>query len=107
MADDRGSDSPRVVASMSNIHGQVIWAKVRNPISGKETRLEIDDPQLDATDGAHAAWWRGHDHTMKVITEQLQDAMGIPRDPRMSWSELHKLILAARGDQVRFHKLNP
>lgn len=25
--------------------------------------LAFDDPGMDATDGAHPAWWRGHDHT--------------------------------------------
>jgi hypothetical protein len=25
-------------------------------------QLADDDPSLDATDGAHPAWWRGHDH---------------------------------------------
>jgi hypothetical protein len=28
-----------------------------------------DNPELDATDGAHPAWWRGHDHTARKFGE--------------------------------------
>lgn len=30
-----------------------------------EVKRLRDDPELDATDGAHPAWWRGHDHASK------------------------------------------
>lgn len=30
-----------------------------------------DDPTLDATDGAHPAWWRGHDHTAERMRDEL------------------------------------
>lgn len=52
--------------------------------------LDADDPLLDATDGAHPAWWRGHDHTAAKIAEAR--------------AELHTLrgqiaaVLAAAGD---------
>jgi len=37
--------------------------------------LMIDDPGLDATDGAHEAWWRGDDHgclaTARIVNKIL------------------------------------
>ncbi len=30
-----------------------------------------DDPELDATDGAHPAWWRGHDHVEAKFRELI------------------------------------
>lgn len=30
-----------------------------------------DDPSLDATDGAHPAWWRGHDHGANKAAEAI------------------------------------
>jgi hypothetical protein len=30
-----------------------------------------DDPTLDATDGAHPAWWRGHDHGVEQAVSRL------------------------------------
>jgi hypothetical protein len=28
-------------------------------------RVDRDEPLFDATDGAHPAWWRGHDYTAR------------------------------------------
>lgn len=36
---------------------------------------EHDYPDLDATDGAHAAWWRGHDHTTMVFCRMVNDIL--------------------------------
>lgn len=30
-----------------------------------------DDAELDGTDGAHPAWWRGHDHAVKVLCQKI------------------------------------
>lgn len=30
-----------------------------------------DDPELDATDGAHPAWWRGHDYVAAVYQREI------------------------------------
>jgi hypothetical protein len=38
------------------------------------TLRPTDDPMLDATDGAHPAWWRGHDHAAEKMREALDDA---------------------------------
>lgn len=32
-------------------------------------RLIEDHPEFDATDGAHPAWWRGHDHAAAKFIE--------------------------------------
>ena len=34
----------------------------------------LDDPDLDATDAAHPAWWRGHDHVAARMGAALTDA---------------------------------
>ena len=33
-----------------------------------------DDPALDGTDGAHPAWWRGHDRATEVWRERVTTA---------------------------------
>lgn len=33
-----------------------------------------DDPEWDATDGAHPAWWRGHDYVSARFKEELDKA---------------------------------
>ena len=33
-----------------------------------------DNPEMDATDGAHPAWWRGHDYVSMRFYEELAKA---------------------------------
>ena len=40
-----------------------------------ELRKNIDDPELDCTDAAHPAWWRGHDHTAKVFCQLVNEIL--------------------------------
>jgi hypothetical protein len=40
-----------------------------------EDRACVDDPLLDATDGAHPAWWRGHDRAAEMLTAQRDAAL--------------------------------
>jgi hypothetical protein len=35
----------------------------------------VDDPILDATDGAHPAWWRGDDHGAVMAAIRLEKAV--------------------------------
>jgi hypothetical protein len=35
------------------------------------TLYTLDPPELDATDGAHPAWWRGHDHGATKAAEAI------------------------------------
>lgn len=37
----------------------------------RKAEQAIDNPELDATDGAHPAWWRGHDY----VSSQFRDAL--------------------------------
>lgn len=37
-------------------------------------RAEKDDPTFDATDGAHPAWWRGHDASTEKYLSRMQAA---------------------------------
>lgn len=36
----------------------------------------IDDPEFDATDAAHPAWWRGCDHGCKQMAIRVQKIIG-------------------------------
>lgn len=35
----------------------------------------VDDPDCDGTDGAHPAWWRGHDDTCRILYIKLQEIL--------------------------------
>jgi hypothetical protein len=39
-----------------------------------EDRVADDEPLLDGTDGAHPAWWRGHDRAAEVWRERVATA---------------------------------
>lgn len=47
--------------AMTCIHPSEEWQWVCEKC-GHHVWAAIDDPTLDATDGAHPAWWRGDDH---------------------------------------------
>lgn len=51
-----------------------------------------DDPELDGTDGAHPAWWRGCDHgtamTVSIINEILD---GGYKSGRFGFTPLERL----------------
>lgn len=40
-----------------------------------EDHATADDPLLDGTDGAHPAWWRGHDRAAEMLTAQRDAAV--------------------------------
>jgi hypothetical protein len=41
-----------------------------------EARINaVDCEELDATDGAHPAWWRGHEHTAKVFCQLINEIL--------------------------------
>ncbi len=39
-----------------------------------EDRATADEPLLDGTDGAHPAWWRGHDRAAEMLSAQRDAA---------------------------------
>lgn len=56
-----------------------------------------DDPELDATDYAHPAWWRGHEHTTGVFCQMVNeildgkdDGHGANREP---WGATRRRLL--------------
>lgn len=56
-----------------------------------------DNSELDATDGAHPAWWRGHDHATKVFCQKVNeildgkdDGSGVASEP---WESTRRRLL--------------
>jgi hypothetical protein len=60
--------------------------------------LEVDEEIFDATDGAHPAWWRGHDHVAERMREQME-TMRTERDAAYA-----VLASAARGELPQCYK---
>lgn len=68
--------------------------------------LHPDDPELDATDGAHPAWFRGEEHATKRVVGRLQKAIDGDDDGAggISYAPLEKLrrdILALKANAAR------
>lgn len=62
-----------------------------------EAILIEDNPELDATDGAHPAWWRGHDNGAKgmlAVKVKLETAVSMWRDVAYT---LHDQLISWRG----------
>lgn len=68
------------------IHDDKAWRRL--PVMEGEAHLyerdvrvaftrSSDDPELDATDGAHPAWWRGSDHAVGACASQVALKLGI------------------------------
>lgn len=57
----------------------------------------VDAAELDSTDCAHPAWWRGHDHTVKVMCEKINlildgkdNGAGVSNEP---WESTRRRML--------------
>lgn len=57
-----------------------------------------DDPTLDATDGAHPAWWRGHDHVAREMGRALDRARDAAARMRAENAALRAQATHAAGD---------
>jgi hypothetical protein len=61
-----------------------------------------DDPEMDATDAAHPAWWRGHEHTVASLVQYVNETLdGVHGDgPRgmgiMPWQALRQRLYDIR-----------
>lgn len=55
-----------------------------------------DNPELDATDAAHPAWWRGHDHTARRVGEELQKAR-----ERAELAQRTMMVAVGQRDELR------
>ena len=67
-------DTPLVNA---NFQMQDEIDRISLTIAAKDTEIERlrkawDDPIFDATDGAHPAWWRGHDHGALAAFNEIE-----------------------------------
>lgn len=56
-----------------------------------------DCPEMDATNFAHPAWWRGHEHTINVLCQKINqildgqdDGKGISSEP---WESVRRKLL--------------
>jgi hypothetical protein len=56
--------------------------------------LTPDDPKLDGTDGAHPAWWRGHDAGVAAILVKIRKAVIERPDEPVAFAsmELNRLV---------------
>jgi hypothetical protein len=64
-----------------------------------------DNPEYDATDAAHPAWWRGHDHTTQTFCQAVNDILdgkddghGVANEP---WESVRRRLLATQSLQRR------
>jgi len=57
-----------------------------------EDRAAVDEPLLDGTDGAHPAWWRGHDHAAEVWRERVATAERVRDEARAEVLRLRALL---------------
>lgn len=60
-----------------------------------------DSPQWDATDFAHPAWWRGHDHGAEGVVRALNGVMDGPADTVHHFGSVELGKLAARIQALR------
>jgi hypothetical protein len=127
-SDDRSQCTPSIHVTQDggigiNVGGTVKvrtlreWHAAMNPdqsIRIAELEAELaslrDDPEFDATDAAHPAWWRGHEHTTAVfcqlvneILDRKPDGGGIASQPwEATRKRLHELVaqLAALDEKI-------
>jgi hypothetical protein len=59
----------------------------------------IDDPELDGTDFAHPAYWRGHDDSCRTFCQKVNEILdgkdgghGIAHEP---WESTRRRLLAS------------
>ena len=99
-----------MVATKIEIMKQLIdLAEAKETILKLEEEIKIlrsntthDDPELDATDSAHPAWWRGSDHTFHIMCDMVnkildgKEPLGVSSEPwqklRLRLYNLHKTL---------------
>lgn len=76
------------------LYGEMVAAKLAH---------QKDDPEMDASDFAHPAWWRGEDYTFKLVSFHINKILdgdpvgGVSNEP---WQSL-RLRLAKLRDENR------
>jgi hypothetical protein len=88
--------------TISGIVGNIIDRLLARLAAAEQARA--DHPDLDATDGAHPAWWRGHDYTAKRLCQRVNEILdgnvphGVANEP---WESTRRRLLSlvqARAD---------
>ena len=64
-----------------------------------------DDPELDATEGAHPAWWRGHDHTFRQMMRIQERETARWREAGLSLQSVRDLVTRYEQDEISVGKL--
>ena len=64
-----------------------------------------DDPELDATDRAHPAWWRGHDYTFRQMMRVQEQEIVRWRDAGLSLQSVRDLVTRYEQDEISVGKL--
>lgn len=69
-----------------------------------------DCPEMDATDFAHPAWWRGHEHTVNALCQKINqildgqdDGKGISSEP---WESVRRKLLDIMRLRHSRHPMN-
>ena len=64
-----------------------------------------DDPEWDATEGAHPAWWRGHDHTFRQMMRIQEQEIARWREAGLSLRSVRDLVTRYEQDEISVGKL--
>ena len=62
------------IATLRSVRMEPMSLEALDAACAAEDRATVDDPLLDGTDGAHPAWWRGHDRAAQVWRERVATA---------------------------------
>lgn len=81
------------IAALRAVRMEPMTDSALDAVCASEDRATADDPLLDATDGAHPAWWRGHDRA----TEEWRERVSIAERER----DEARADLAQLADQQR------
>ena len=75
--------------------------RLREALAKAEER-DPDDPEFDATDFAHPAWWRAHDYVTVRFKQELDKAREEAAQCRKALEEQSRLILEAEERGARW-----
>lgn len=78
---------------------QFIESRHSLALARRDAAAAKDHPELDATDGAHPAWWRGYDHAFAVVCQKVHEILdgkdaghGVNNEP---WHSTRRRLLDA------------
>jgi chromosome segregation ATPase len=71
---ERAAQIAASVGDPAAVRMEPMTASALDAACAAEDRATVDEPLLDGTDGAHPAWWRGHDRAAEVWRERVATA---------------------------------